>query len=182
MEIIRNAADPKCSGHLEKTIEMIDSLLEIPLLKGVVKNIFGLKGLEHDEDFVSVLSVSTSFNICTRTPITDVCMVGAAQSPLGSWQDKVWDPAVGSNEFDEFCEALAKPPYGLLSSSSEAPFGDASRLITLEDGEGEGLALDFAVLNYGAYIKKVGSSVLFGCLGAESSIMPCSNTWMTVPI
>ena len=60
MEVIRNAADPKCSNHLEKIIEMVDSLLQIPLMNGVVKNIFGLSNLEHDQDFVSVLSVCTS--------------------------------------------------------------------------------------------------------------------------
>ena len=60
MEVIRNSADPKCSNHLEKIIEMVDLLLQIPLMNGVVKNIFGLSNLEHDEDFVSVLSVCAS--------------------------------------------------------------------------------------------------------------------------
>ena len=60
MEVIRNAADPKCSRHLEEIIEMVDSLLQIPLINSAVKNIFGLSELEHNEDFVSVLSVSAS--------------------------------------------------------------------------------------------------------------------------
>jgi len=39
----------------------------------------------------------------TSPPLT-IC-----QSPLGSWQSKNWDPAVGSTAFDQFCKAINKP-------------------------------------------------------------------------
>ncbi len=58
MEIIRNAADPKCSAHLEKSIKTIDSLLAIPQLKRQLKGLFGLADLEHDEDFASLIEVN----------------------------------------------------------------------------------------------------------------------------
>lgn len=63
MEIIRQAADPKCSAHLENSIQTIDATLargDDPIgrtLKRRLKGLFGLAGLEHDEDFVSLIEV-----------------------------------------------------------------------------------------------------------------------------
>ncbi|KAH9480734.1 putative extracellular serine carboxypeptidase [Psilocybe cubensis] len=128
MDLIREAADPKCSAHLVNSINTIDSILAGPaILKRQLKNLFGLGELEHDDDFASVL-----------------------ETPLGSWQAKCWDPAVGSTRFDEFCEAL---DAGVLSSTpglSELPFGHPDRIVQLEDG----LAVDLSVINYGKWIKK----------------------------
>lgn len=61
MEIIRNAADPKCSAHLETSIETIDRLLSVPPLRNRVKSLFGVAGLEHDEDFVSLIEVAITY-------------------------------------------------------------------------------------------------------------------------
>jgi hypothetical protein len=61
MEIIRKAADPKCSSHLENSIASIDSILAIPRMKTMLKGLFGLGNLKHDEDFVSVLEVPSLF-------------------------------------------------------------------------------------------------------------------------
>ena len=58
MEIIRQAADPKCAQHLEKSIQIIDHLLSVPFLNRRVKALFGVADLEHDEDFVSLIEVS----------------------------------------------------------------------------------------------------------------------------
>lgn len=60
MEIIRNAADPKCSAHLEKSIRTIDRILAVPQggIKRRLKGLFGVADLEHDEDFVSLIEVS----------------------------------------------------------------------------------------------------------------------------
>jgi hypothetical protein len=57
MEVIRKAADPKCSSHLENSISSIDSTLAIPRMRTMLKSLFGLAHLEHDEDFASVLEV-----------------------------------------------------------------------------------------------------------------------------
>jgi len=56
-EIIRNAADPTCSGQLQNAARTIDALLGVPYVKQYVKTLFGLQDLEHDDDFVSVLEV-----------------------------------------------------------------------------------------------------------------------------
>ena len=63
MEIIRKAADPKCSNHLVNSISTIDNILSSypSFFKRQLKNLFGLGDLEHDEDFVSVLEVSCYF-------------------------------------------------------------------------------------------------------------------------
>lgn len=57
MEVIRKAAEPKCSSYLENSISTIDSILAIRPLRRPLKGLFGLAGLKHDEDFVSLLQV-----------------------------------------------------------------------------------------------------------------------------
>ncbi|KAN0131018.1 peptidase S28 [Lactarius tabidus] len=83
MDVIRLAADPKCSSNLVNSITTIDSLLKIRTLRGQLKKLFGLGGLASDQDFVSVLTY-----------------------PLDFWQARNWDPAVGSTTFDHFCATL----------------------------------------------------------------------------
>ncbi|KAF8073998.1 serine carboxypeptidase S28-domain-containing protein [Lyophyllum atratum] len=126
MEVIRKAADPKCSSHLENSIVTIDNILDHPRLAPYLKGLFGLKDLQHDVDFVSLL-----------------------ESPLGSWQSKVWDPAVGSTRFDEFCTALNKP-FGSFAAAADLPFNHTARMVTVADG----LKVDFAIVNYANYIKQ----------------------------
>ena len=67
MEIIREAADSKCSDHIVNSISTIDSVLDSSpsFFKRQLKNLFGLGDLEHDEDFASILEVS-----CYSSPIT----------------------------------------------------------------------------------------------------------------
>jgi len=57
MDVIRLAADPKCSSNLVNSITTIDRLLKLSRLRGPLKRLFGLGGLESDQDFVSVLTV-----------------------------------------------------------------------------------------------------------------------------
>jgi hypothetical protein len=57
MDVIRLAADPKCSSNLVNSITTIDRLLKLGRLRGPLKKLFGLGGLESDQDFVSVLTV-----------------------------------------------------------------------------------------------------------------------------
>ena len=135
MDIIRTAMEPKCAAHLVGAVETIDNILAMSRQGGrragmakMLKGLFGLASLEHDEDFVSLL-----------------------ESPLGSWQAKNWDPAVGSTTFDSFCAALVKPPFHHASSPDvvDAPFGDESRMV-----KEEGLLLDYAVFNYAKFIRE----------------------------
>ncbi|KAF8269748.1 serine carboxypeptidase S28-domain-containing protein [Lactarius quietus] len=83
MDVIRLAADPKCSSNLVNSITTIDALLKVGTLRGWLKKLFGLGGLASDQDFVSVLTY-----------------------PLSFWQDQNWDSAVGSTTFDHFCATL----------------------------------------------------------------------------
>ena len=61
MEIIREAADTKCSEHIVNSINTIDDVLHnySSFFKRQMKNLFGLGDLEHDEDFASILEVSS---------------------------------------------------------------------------------------------------------------------------
>ncbi|KAH9991482.1 hypothetical protein BJV77DRAFT_1007717, partial [Russula vinacea] len=72
MDVIRLAADAKCSSNLVNSISTIDRLLKFRHLRGPLRNSWP-RGLESDQDFVSVLTY-----------------------PLASWQDRNWDPAVDS--------------------------------------------------------------------------------------
>jgi hypothetical protein len=56
MEVIRQAAEPKCADHLQKSIETIDDVLGKPFSK-TLKGLFGLHGLQHDEDFAALIAV-----------------------------------------------------------------------------------------------------------------------------
>ncbi|KAI0632354.1 peptidase S28 [Trametes polyzona] len=125
-DVIRRAADPKCSQHLETSIQIIDALLDVPVTRAPLKALFGLAKLRHDDDFASVLS-----------------------SPLGYWQGKVWDPEVGSTGWDEFCAALNKPftPWGEVSA---AAYDESVGLVTVD----ENLAIPVPVYNYARYIKE----------------------------
>ncbi|KAH9891563.1 peptidase S28 [Cubamyces lactineus] len=125
MEIIRRAADPTCSRNLQHSIELIDALLDIPITRKPLKALFGLAGLEHDEDFVSLL-----------------------ESPLGAWQGKVWDPEVGSTRFDEFCDALNRP-FGHVDDA-EVSFDDDTGLLQVTGN----LSVPVPVYNYAKWIRE----------------------------
>ncbi|KAI0074024.1 peptidase S28 [Panus rudis PR-1116 ss-1] len=144
MEIIRRAANPRCSNHLEKAIQRIDTLLAIPFAKRTLKGLFGLADLEHDEDFASVI-----------------------ESPLGAWQAKNWDPAVGSTDFEQFCDALNKP---LLGHDPEILIYDnITQMVTLPGG----LRVDLSVYNYANYIKE---NVVSQC-PPEFTVEDCFGTF-----
>lgn len=56
------AMDPTCAANLQSAIATIDNILTHPeptgpILRKTLKKLFGLDGLEHDEDFASILSV-----------------------------------------------------------------------------------------------------------------------------
>ncbi|KAF8214964.1 serine carboxypeptidase S28-domain-containing protein [Mycena galopus ATCC 62051] len=147
MEIIRNASDPVCSGHLENSIKTIDTLLSNRRLAGPLKSLFGLSDLRHNDDFASVIS-----------------------SPLGAWQSKCWHPDFVSTRFDDFCAALDKPPFGSgMTSLSELPYGAPGRMITLPGG----LAVDFTILNYAKYIKE---NIVTRCPEGVNRDL-CFGTW-----
>ncbi|KAG9314743.1 serine carboxypeptidase S28-domain-containing protein [Chiua virens] len=145
-DIIREAADPACSAHIENTVKTVDTLLQLPFLKSFLKGLFGLHGLEHDDDFVSVL-----------------------EYPLGAWQAKVWDPAVGSTKFDEFCEALSKPIIGAYEIAA-LPVGHEDRLLTIWDDH----KIDFSVLNYAQWIRE---NYVKPCLDTNSTVEECFGTY-----
>jgi len=149
MEIIREAADPKCSSHLVNSISTIDDILlgnSPSFIKRQLKNLFGLGELEHDDDFASVL-----------------------ESPLGTWQAKCWDPEVGSTAFDEFCESLDKwiIPGRVSVADMKLPFGHPKRMVPL----GQDLALDIAIVNYGKWIKE---NIVSHC---DKSVEECFGTY-----
>ncbi|KAF7314636.1 hypothetical protein MKEN_00937300 [Mycena kentingensis (nom. inval.)] len=160
MEIIRTYADPTCVAHLEKSIKAIDAIIT-SRFKKPLKKLFGLGGLTHDDDFVSVL-----------------------ESPLGAWQSKCWHPDFISTQFDDFCEALDKPPFGSgLDSLSELPFGAPERSVMLPGG----FSVDFTIVNYANYIKEnyvsrcpegVDQDDCFGTYDDEQySSVDLSQTW-----
>ncbi|TFK89724.1 peptidase S28 [Polyporus arcularius HHB13444] len=126
MDIIRRAADRVCSGNLQVSVELIDSLLSNPLTRTAIKSLFGVAALEHDEDFVSLI-----------------------ESPLGYWQARNWDPEVGSTGWDTFCAALngkfeqEEPDMGAVS------YDESTDMVIIEGD----LMVPVPVYNYAKYIK-----------------------------
>ncbi|KAF8467929.1 peptidase S28 [Russula ochroleuca] len=118
MDVIRLAADPKCSSNLMNSITTIDRLLKFRHLRGPLKKLFGLGGLESDQDFVSALTY-----------------------PLASWQDRNWDPAVGSTTFDHFCVTL---------NGHTPTLEDTARTVLLPGL----LRTNVALLNYAKWIRE----------------------------
>lgn len=89
------------------------------------------------------------------------------QSPLGAWQAKCWDPEVGSTVFDEFCESLDKwvIPGRVSAADMDLPFGHPKRMVSL----GQDFALDIAIVNFGKWIKKVRSPIVWIFTTASAS-------------
>lgn len=81
---------------------------------------------------------------------------------------------VGSNRWEEFCEALDKP---ILSHSDLVSIVGNDKIIYDEESglvtfaEWEGLQLDLSVVNYAKYIREVND--LYRCL-----IDICLNDWL----
>lgn len=67
---------------------------------------------------------------------------------MGYWQAKVWDPAVGSTGFEEFCAALAQP---LGHARARLLDYDAETQTVALPG---GLNVPKVVYNYAQYIKE----------------------------
>jgi hypothetical protein len=88
------------------------------------------------------------------------------QSPLGSWQAKNWDPAVGSTNFDKFCNALVGPKAHGLGEVNYSSAGDL-RMLSEVDADSvqtwkevfESTDIHFALFNYARYVRKVGDSL-----------------------
>ncbi|THH10296.1 hypothetical protein EW146_g8421 [Bondarzewia mesenterica] len=137
MDVIRIYADPKCSANLVRSVALIDTLLKVPVVRTYLKGLFGLGNLTHDVDFVSLITVAFHFSSGKgHGPDGDEDV----QDPLGSWQSKNWDPAVGSTVFDKFCDALNGNSTGTAADTN----------VTTADG----LTVNLAVLNYANYIKE----------------------------
>ena len=87
MDVIRLAADAKCSANLVKSIATIDGMLKVNYLRGPLKKLFGLGGLKSDQDFVSVLTVCLSavfsFRECVSYSRTNACLSFSIRSARG---------------------------------------------------------------------------------------------------
>ncbi|KIM30824.1 hypothetical protein M408DRAFT_327787 [Serendipita vermifera MAFF 305830] len=83
MDIIRTAAPTTCSNLIQESMAHIDTLIVNPVSRAPLKALFGLQGVQHDDDFVSV-----------------------AAWPLSAFQGKNWDEEVSTTQFEEFCYAL----------------------------------------------------------------------------
>ncbi|KAK1227719.1 Serine carboxypeptidase S28 [Marasmius sp. AFHP31] len=145
MDVIRLAANATCSRNLVGSVNRIDAILEQGGSQSkTLKAQFGITTLTHDDDFASLIT-----------------------SPLGAWQSKNWDPAVGSTSFDTFCNAINEPPAGVDHSAVNLDFENPSRLVSI----GNGLAVDYALANYGNYIK---TRVVSRCGGSQDT---CFGTY-----
>lgn len=127
-DIVRQFANATCSAELQNFAQAIDSIIATDLVDKVgpqLKDLFGLKDLEHYDDFASVLSF-----------------------PIGDWQSKCWNDECGDDSFDQFCAALDVPPAQGLD---QLVVNDEKRLLPFTDD----ISFDYSVFNYAEYIKNV---------------------------
>jgi hypothetical protein len=146
MEVIRRYAPKNCSTALEEGIQVIDNFLDNAKTKPIIKGLFNLTGITHDDDFASTIEVSSLSSNPTYL-LMNCCM----QTPLEYWQSKVWGK-FNSPTFDNFCAQVVKPT-NLSSSVATLPYGDAKRLVKIADG----VSVDYTLVNYATWIKTVGS-------------------------
>ncbi|RXK38184.1 hypothetical protein M231_04558 [Tremella mesenterica] len=96
---IKHYASSDCIAAVRSSIKIIDQLLYYPEpVPTDLKAMFGLDLLGDAADFADVL-----------------------QSPLGNWQSQNWDPTVGSDEFQQFCDALLSNETGVWFDSIYIP-------------------------------------------------------------
>lgn len=88
-EVIRRTNNQTCIQHIQSAVATVDRVLDIPLMSSPLKALFGLQGLKHDDDFVSVLV-----------------------EPLGAVQAQNWDPAESSDGWVRFCETISSGGAG----------------------------------------------------------------------
>lgn len=94
---IQQYAPEECISTLQSTIKVIDTLLDLPEpVPTILKGLFGLEQLSDAADFADVI----------QSPLGTLSMHETAALTTGYWQAKNWDPAVGSEEFYDFCDAL----------------------------------------------------------------------------
>ncbi|BGP42000.1 hypothetical protein JCM10449v2_005997 [Rhodotorula kratochvilovae] len=100
-EPIRQSAPADCVERLVENTALIDSLLLLnsSSLTSSLRGYFGLPNVTSDADFVNALAL-----------------------PLGSWQERNWDPTVGSRRFGAFCDALTNLTSLDSPSPSPVPF------------------------------------------------------------
>lgn len=88
-EVIRRTNNQTCVEHIVSAVATIDRILDIPLMSNPLKALFGLQGLKHDDDFVSVLV-----------------------EPLGAVQAQNWDPVESTDSWKRFCETVSSGGAG----------------------------------------------------------------------
>jgi len=127
MDIIRTAAPPVCSELIQSSMAHIDTLIVNPVSRLPLKTLFGLQGIQHDDDFVSVVAW-----------------------PLGAFQSKNWDSEVGSSQFEEFCSALeGKDGY----RSPNAVGAEEAQMIREWEEVLPGFPLDLTLLRHARFIR-----------------------------
>ncbi|TRM64169.1 serine carboxypeptidase S28-domain-containing protein [Schizophyllum amplum] len=125
MNTIRKAAPANCSEGLQNSIQTIDSVLgEGGQAAEDLKALFGLQGLQHNDDFGSII-----------------------RNPIFEWQSKCWNSDCGSDAFNNFCEALVEAP---LDGFGDAAYGDPRRSVNVTDS----LKVDYVLQNYASYVNE----------------------------
>lgn len=127
MDIIRTAATPICSSLIQSSIAQIDMLIVNPVSRSPLKALFGLQGIRHDDDFVSVVGW-----------------------PLSAFQGKNWDAEVGTTQFEEFCAALE----GKGGDESPVALDDETRMMHEWNQVLPGFPLDMTLLRHARFIRK----------------------------
>ena len=146
-EPVRQFGPPDCIRATQVVIDVVDNVL-IKKVGSVekLKAVFGMSNITYNDDFASVLSY-----------------------PLGSWQDRNWDPAVNSPEFMTFCQKVTNASVTYPSTLSLK--SSVQSLLAMAGYQNSSLTT--SVLNYIGYID---STFVTPCIRNGGTLDGCFGT------
>lgn len=147
-EPIRHHAPQDCVQTNLQFTQLIDNLLPQPSEFEMFKGLFGLQNLSYANDFASVLS-----------------------EPLGTWQNRNWDPAVNDPTFFEFCGNITST--SLLYNGTASKASEAKKLIAAAGYKKESKQLTNKLLNFVGWLNE---TIVWPCLGEGESADSCFST------
>lgn len=152
-EPIRRHAPQECVHTIETFTGIVDNLMPNASAFGKLEALFGLEDISYADDFADVLSY-----------------------PLGTWQNRNWDPAVDDPTFFEFCGNITTTTSLLYNETATSEnIEQAHELIVAAGWSDEAVAhsLTNQLLNYVGWLNQ---TVIWPCIGSGSSADSCFSS------
>lgn len=130
MEPIRQFGPSDCIKVLQTSTDIVDRVL-----------------IDHADNESLRLQLQSAFGL--SSPLADVDFAAMLSLPLGSFQGRNWDPAVGSDGFLQYCTNITSSD--LLYPDTEAVAESVKELIHVAGYDATNFSLVTQILNYAGY-------------------------------